>query len=76
MLQPNRRWETTVGSRCYAVGGIENSTVLCLNRLRDEHSNGPIDLFRSIDDVALLLCQFAYEGTPISRHRESAALRA
>ncbi|MGB0125226.1 MAG: hypothetical protein WBP63_17415, partial [Silvibacterium sp.] len=30
------------------------------------------DFLRSIDDVVLLLCQFAYEGTPISRHRESA----
>ena len=64
------------GSHCYVVGGIENSTGLCLNRLRHEKPNGASDLFRSIDDVVLLLCPFAYEGTPISRHRESAPRRA
>lgn len=53
----------------WLVGGIENSTVLCLNRLRHERANGAGELFLSIDDFVLLLCQFAYERTPISPHR-------
>ena len=58
---------------CWLVGGIENSAVLCLNRLRHKGSNGASELFLSIDDFVLLLYQFAYEGTPISGHRDQRA---
>ena len=44
---------------------------------RTGHGIGPefgSVLFRSIVDVVLLLCQFADEGSPVSRHRESAPI--